>query len=289
MSVFYRVLISRKSAAKQIFVRLSRVIRISTSTYALPSLSSFAGASLRFWGWSRIEPVSNYLGTNLPRFKALGHYGWYDSSILNHGLLIVLVFVLFIALPLGTSGSIMMRLPMFIWKTSCEKPLYPPSLIKLYFGPATTFYAAVSILWFIGVFLFLYFFGLNADWLSILIVLLVFLMGVFNFAVPQLAYIRVVSSSEDMFMESIANHFSYAQFSDSSTDGIISGSSNRTLATKMIDNSNIQPLIHLLKHDDWVYPVHQTYIVVGLYLVSSLSGFLGWTQILEFVASHSTK
>lgn len=218
--------------------------------------------TLGFEYWSQVEAYSRALGTKLPRFEAFARYGWYDPQVARHGALIVIVFGFFIALPLGTAGSMILRLPLFLWRLSGSKPVLPPALVKIHFAPAASFYMRVSVLWLLGVFLFLYFFGLNKDWLSLGFVAVVFALAVVNFILPQIAYARVVSAAEDQFLELLGKHLAQ------STPVTLAG---RGLSSDFVQAINgVDSFMSLLKHEHWVYPIHHTYIVVGSFVASSV-------------------
>ena len=139
-------------------------------------------------------------------------------------------------------------------------------LIKTHFAPVTSFYATISLLWLLGVVLFAYFLGMNKDWLSISIVATFFALGVVNFVLPQIVYIRVVSASKDLFLGHLSERIlrgNVERGADEQEEG---------LSDQFFRNiSGMESLLPLLKHDQWVYPLHQTYIVVGAYLLSLLS------------------
>jgi len=234
-------------------------------------ICAFFVATGFFW-WSELEPFSRVIGTTLPRFEAFSQYGWYDESIAGHGALCVLVFSVFISLPLGTSGSIIIRLPLFLWRTSAYKPLLPPALIKMHFSLITSFYARVSFLWLMGVVLTVYFFGINKDWLSYGIVGMLFLFGLVNFAIPQIAYARVVDASEDLFIELLSKRI----LNSIPDRGAIMGDEERS--DRVLHSlSGMDPLIGLLTQEHWVYPLHQTYIIIGAYVLSLVS----WSHLIS--------
>jgi hypothetical protein len=153
----------------------------------------------------------------------------------------------------------------------------PPTLIKAHFSPATAFYAKISVLWLIGVGLLFYFFSPNRDWLSYSIVFAAFASGIINFSLPQIAYVRTVSSSEDHFLALLSRSFDEGQ-----TAAAIEGvGTQASQIHAQRDPNGMLLLLQLLKHDDWVYPLHQTYIVIGIYLISLGGSAIDWKRIVE--------
>ena len=222
-----------------------------------------------FLWWDVLKPFSDLVGTALPRLAPFEDNGWYHERNVNAGLIVTLVFIPFIAIPLGTSGSIIIRMPIYILRTSTYLPSIPPRLVKSYFSPLTTFYSIISISWLIGVILLFYLFGTNYDPLSCMFAVLPFLWGAFNFAVPQIAYIKVVSSSEEKYLNAIEQTLSPPQVAGSPT------AENLTSDEERNQWLEVSSLVHLLNHDDWVYPVHQTYAVVALYLAPLVGSAIG--------------
>jgi hypothetical protein len=103
-------------------------------------------------------------------------------------------------------------------------------------------------------------------------------MGITSFVTPQVAYVRTVGASEDKFLGLISKIFD----SDSRTDILKlfhgnDGSDNKP------KSDDLMILFELTKHDDWVYPLHQTYTVVGFYLMSIIGSILGWKKIANFL------
>ena len=160
-------------------------------------------AVLGFWYWEHIRIISDVMYTSLPRFTVFRIYGWYDKEIASYSLAIVVLYAMFIALPLGTSTSVMIRMPISLWKISKLRPLLPPLMVKSYFSDITSLYTRISISWLFGAFMMFYFFGLNDDVISYAIAFIFFILGVFTFFIPQVVYVKVVSGSEDRYFETI--------------------------------------------------------------------------------------
>lgn len=233
-------------------------------------------AALGCFFWNEINFISAEFGTILPRFQAFEKYDWYDETISAEFFAIQVIFLLFISPPLGTAASIMLRFPTFLWEISKKTPRYPPNLIKAYFAPAATFYAYVSVLWLLGVFLIYYFLGQNMDLFSDIGVAFAFLIGVINFYLPQVAYVRVVSASEQQLLDIISNFFN-AESSDNR------GNNNVMIQANSEESQRILALVNLMTHNEWVYPMHQTYAVVGIYLISLITSIIGWDQIRNYI------
>lgn len=221
--------------------------------------------------WPSIEQISNEVGTKLPRFNALSQHGWYDVSVQVHSLWIVLVFAFFVTLPLSTAISVTLRLPSFLWRVSQAPVLLPPLLIKAHFAPAASFYTTVSIIWIFGVLLIAYFVGMNEDWLSYFVVVIFFVSGVIIFATPQIIYARVASSSEEVYFDLLSQRILATSHSKEEFSEL-----DDTRAKILENMFEYGPAASYMTHDRWVYPLHQTYIVVAAYLVSLLvkSGYL---------------
>lgn len=226
--------------------------------------------------WDFIKPAAEAIGTSLPRFLYFQKYGWYIYEYRWFSFIIISTFLIFISVPLGTSASIILRFPIFLWKISGEMPKLPPSLIKVHFSPAASLYTVISVLWLCGASLIFYFFKPNNDWLSFLITFFIFLMGLVSFITPQVAYVRTVGASEDKFLGMLSE-----QFDKNIIDRLLYP--DKYTATEHDNSDNLILLFELTKHDDWVYPLHQTYTVVGFYLISIIGSILGWKKIAEYM------
>ncbi len=257
---------SRQASIREALARHSNFyhhMRASLIVFCICGLAAAAGSFF----WSSVSPVSRFFGTYLPRFEAFYSYGWYEDAIRVHGFFIIMIFSLFISFPLGTSASIILRLPTFLWKASSQTPLLPPSFIKMHFNPVATFYATVSIFWLAGVVLMLFFLGQNKDWPSLIVVIFTFLLGIINFTLPQIAYARVVSASEERFLGALSKRFRNRMEESTIRDD----REPRDIENMPLGVENFAAAMSLLKHDRWVYPIHQTYFVVGAYLFSAVS------------------
>jgi hypothetical protein len=87
---------------------------------------------------------------------------------------------------------------------------------------------------------------------------------VINFCIPQIADVRTVSASGDIFSEIISKRFSDRSLRDIVSQGL--NHDNRTHGG--VEAKELDLIVQLLRHDDWVYPLHQTYAVVGIYVIT---------------------
>lgn len=233
------------------------------------------GTVIAVWGVfpDLSEEVSTLVGLSPPRFTVLKSYGWYDEARRATLAFILLGYLIPISAVLGTSTSVLIRMPIFLWRISSAPPRYPPTLLKTYYSPAATFYTNISLLWLVGVGLLFYLFWSNHNILSYIIVISAFSAGLVNLAVPQLAYLRSVSLSEDRYLDIISQN--------------IPQPANCTDTTKRESESEFKQsvgvIVSLMKSDDWVYPVHQTYVVVGTYMFSLAGTLIGWDKLFRFV------
>ncbi len=122
----------------------------------------------------------------------------------------------------------------------------------------------------------LYLFGLNKDMISYSCVIGIFVLGLITFILPQVVYIRVVSASEDLYCQIIKRRFSSSNPNLGTSEGVI-----RALRDEIPDIGEMGSLVNLLNYDQWVYPLHQTYIVVGMYALSLIS----YNQAISIVKS----
>jgi hypothetical protein len=234
-------------------------------------------AAAGFLWWPKIFWLSDLLNMHFPRFRSLESYGWYDDSLKYYSLFISLVFLLFIAPTLGTAASNILRLPLFLLSISKAVPKVPPALVKLHFTSAAHFYTVISFLWLFGVFLLYLFFSPNEDWPGFFLVGLTLLFGLFNFSVPQIAYIRTISRSEDLYLNLVADNFA-----DRKNNALSQRLQYPSSYGFPADRTNdMLLLIHLLKHDQWVYPLHQTYFIVVAYMVSLSGWIFDWSMVLR--------
>jgi hypothetical protein len=227
-----------------------------------------------FYFWAYIRPFSELLGTCLPRFVAFSKYNWYSADSTKCGLIIVLIYLIFISIALGTSTSIMIRMPKLLLRVRRLNPSLPPRLVKYCFAPTASLYAWISVLWLVGAICLLYFFGLNGDWLSYACVIGPFLLGLFAFSLPQIAYVHIVFAAEERYSEAIKNRLAPIPLASAPMSSTIR-------QTDCSQANELVPLLELLTHDQWVYPLHQTYIVVGMYALS----FVSYSKLLALMAS----
>lgn len=222
----------------------------------------FGITAFSFLHWDIIEPISSFIGTQLPRFESFNTYGWYNDAKAFHGFLIVFVFSIFISASLGTATPLIIRMPIFLYHLTKRQPQLPPKLIKIHFSRVSKFFVTISLLWSFGVLLIYGFAIQNDDWLTTLIIIVYAALGVINFLVPQLTYLHSVRKSEVSILSAMSTYFEASPFSDSiekMRDGQISGLQH--LPEK-------ESLLTLMQHDRVVYPLHQAYLVVIVYLVS---------------------
>ena len=212
-------------------------------------------------------------------YDTLRYYGWYRHDLIAQGFSIYLIFCLFVSIPLGTATSIVLRLQKFLWEVSKLQPKLPPALIKLHFSSAASYYTVISISWLFGVYLIYLFFDGFSTASGVVVVVFLFLLGIINFSVPQIAYVRVISSAENEFLNLLSDNFNVTLNSLSIVEDI----NEQRYNFRTLQNSHDLLVVQMLKHDDWVYPVHQTYIVIGIYMLSALGSLIGWSRIVALV------
>lgn len=248
-------------------------VRAASLIFILSSLTAATGV----YFWPEIQPYSEFIGTYLPRFRSLETNGWYDQAVASYTLLILFTFIAFITTVLGTSASIMLRLPVFLWRIADEEPGVFPAIIKFHYAPAATFYTVISILWLSGVALMFYFLGRNNDWLSYAIVIVAFIFGLINFSVPQIAYSKTVVRSEQLFLNQIRGRL-----------GALPDCFNFRAVEedkRGLDAIQLDSLIQLMKRDEWVYPIHQTYMLAISYVASLVGTLIGWKRLYAIISS----
>ena len=249
-------------------------LRSAFIIYVIAFLAAASGA------YNLID-LSNYSIT-LPRFSAFAKNGWYDQGLEVTFLMIMAIYLIPISAALGTSASIILRMPIFLWRASERTPRYPPNLIKMHFTPAASFYARISILWLIGTILVFYFLKSNKDFISYAVILAIFLLGLLNFFIPQIAYVRTIAKAEDRFQSNLLSHFSEHAIESTLPEG--EGAESLVSAQRQhADATSLQLMVQLLRYDDWVYPLHQTYGVIGVYVTSLVGSIVGWSKILNFI------
>jgi hypothetical protein len=242
-------------------------LRASAIIFFLCALTAASG----FLAWPNLQPLSNLFATRMPIFDALASHGWYDKPVAAYSFTIVLLFALFISATLGTSASIMIRLPRFLLEVASRKPVLPPNLIKNHFSPVTSFYTTVSILWLVCCALVAYFIGANDDILSRSIPGILIVAGLINFILPQFMYMRVISKSEDIFLNLISKWLLQRGpevMSDTAPD-----------PSRLKELADIEAMLSFVQHDDWVYPLHQTYSVIGTAVLS----LVGWEAVRSYL------
>lgn len=240
---------------------------------------SLVAAVLGSFLWDWVEPISNALHTQLPRFEAFAKHGWYDDGNNTLGFLAIALFTPWIGISLGTSASIFIRMPLFFWEVQKQEVVLPPALIKSKFSAATDFYTVISVFWILGVFALLYFFGQNKDALSLIIVVVTFGFGIVNFFIPQFCYVRIVSSAEDRLLNESALAFARSE------PARILGSDNAADGSQGVSAPGMMLLLRLAQHDNWVYPMHQTYIILGSYAIPIGLTLVNWEAIVQFAWS----
>ncbi len=222
-----------------------------------------------FW-FAAIAPYTHALHLTLPRLAAFDQHGWYDHVDAVYSFIILSVFALFVCAPLATAGSVMLRMPLLLLRSSKWTPAVPPLLVKAHFAPLTSFYTRTSLAWSGGAILIGLLLLPNSDWLSVLIVVFIFLLGIVNFFLPQVVYERVVTKSEAVYVDMMS----------ALLHSVPSGRPNELDAESQFAMlAKLDPVTSLLTRDRWVYPLHQTYLVLASYLLS----LLGWDQITKII------
>jgi hypothetical protein len=215
--------------------------------------------------WKHINTFVPFFGTGLPRLAAFSDNGWYRDELLHITLAIKAIYVFSIALPLGTAMSVIVRLPLFFYSIWGLPVKLPPKLIKTHYTNATVFYSIISLFWITGTIGFVYLFGNGGDYASASIVFSLIALGIVTFLAPQISYMKAVSDSEKKYLSELADLF--VEIGSIST---ISNNSAKEANDSKILTDRAGMISDLLLHDSWVYPYHQTMVVVGTYVLSSI-------------------
>lgn len=207
-----------------------------------------------FFFWSEVEGIVEGARLDLLRPLAFASNGWYQDEASIAGFAIVSIYSAFVFWPLATAASVISKMPAFMLRCSRFKTCVPPRLIKPLFAKATSFYSRISLVWIVGVVLFILLFEGEDDWLSMLILVCLFAFGLVVFIVPQVVYARVISRSEYYWFDRITSAIGSEQEPEGSR-----------LGPQILFSD------FLMTHDTWVYPIHHTYVIGLGYLLSFIS------------------
>lgn len=221
-------------------------------------LLAAALAVVGFFFPEAVEFMKEYTGVSTLRFIDFQTAGWYDPGLAMKAFPVTLLFALFISIPLATGYRLISRMPFLLLKTARNPVTIMPRFIKTNFAELTAFYTRVSLLWTVGAFLIAVLFRGETALVIKLFVGILLAFGVVNFVVLQCIYAIVVGKAEFVWLEKASEAV-------------------KTLCKSQTDNSvnqmdfvlKIEP--YYLEYDKWVYPVHDTYVIV-LAQVASLVG-----------------
>ncbi|NOX51984.1 MAG: hypothetical protein GXP16_15820 [Gammaproteobacteria bacterium] len=228
--------------------------RLHLRGYVFALLLAELFIAVGFFGWDSVTAFVQQTGLTLLRPEAFESNGWYREDAAETGFTIVTVYSIFLFWPLATAISVIGRMPIFMIRTAKLPTSLPPRLVKSLFSTAAGFYTRVSLVWAFGVILFILLFVGDDDWLSTTILVALFVFGLLVFIVPQVAYARVIASSEQACYGSIMSELD----------------SKRSSIDEMMAVVSRYPDF-FMAHDTWVYPIHQTYVVVLGYALSIIS------------------
>ncbi|MGB2913378.1 MAG: hypothetical protein WBB81_07445 [Pyrinomonadaceae bacterium] len=195
------------------------------------------------------EFLNRYLGISTLRFLDFQTAGWYGSEVATKAFFVTLLFALFISLPLATGYRLISRMPWLLLQMARSPVTTMPRFIKTNFANLTAFYTRVSVVWIACATLIVVLFRGDSSYAIRSFLIMLLILGVVNFIVPQLIYANVVVKAELHWLK-IAYHSVEKNF-DSNSD-------------KSSDDSSsvlkIEP--YYLAYDRWVYPVHETYLII---------------------------
>lgn len=222
-----------------------------------------------FIGWNQLNPQNFGLSTTFPRFSVFEREGWYLPGNQYAGLAITLSYVPWIAAPLATATRIISRMTLHIYRARRLTPRYPPMMIKAHFKRISQFYVIVGLGWLSGSALLFFLIGTNADLLSLGVASVPIILGIVTMLTPQVTYLTIAEKSNEMASAAIKKGL---QLHSEEFNAAISSHWDRTSA-----------VLQTLKFDNWVYPVHQTYLVIATYVLAGLGYLNGWSiPLLKF-------
>lgn len=132
---------------------------------------------------------------------------WYDDPFLWTKFLIFAFFVLVVASIVITSIRILIVNIFFLLDLS-RLPVIPiANLVRIRLYLLTRIYYYTTLAWFVGVSLFGLMLFKTLDWLSVSVLLLISLIGLFTFITPQIIYNRLLSKSQSLATNWIFSSF----------------------------------------------------------------------------------
>jgi hypothetical protein len=211
-----------------------------------------------FWSKEIDALFPRWPWAHLFRFADFREAGWYESPNRFIALLLTWLFALWACLPLATAHRIMKKMPQVL-KLCAEKPItILPRLIKGHFAPLTAFYTRVTILWSLGVLLFLLLFRANHNWLFWICSVFLIGKGIRIFVAPQRVYSRVSTRAANCWLDKVTEK----------CRELIAPKQQSPIASGSLLNMSG----YFFSYDHWVYPIQETYAVLVAQLIS-LSGF----------------
>jgi hypothetical protein len=146
----------------------------------------------------------NLLSLELTSFKV---NDWYEQPFLSAKFFLFMYFIIIICCLLITSFRLLF-VNFFFLLDILRLPIIPiPNLIRLRMGDLSNLYLSTSFNWFIGVSLFGVMLFTALDWLSVSVLLLISLVGLLTFLIPQIIYSKMLYKSQQ-----IATHWIFSSF-----------------------------------------------------------------------------
>lgn len=146
----------------------------------------------------------NLLSLELTSFKI---NGWYDQPFLNAKFFLFAYFIIIISSLLITAFRLLF-INFFFLLDILKLPIIPiPNLIRSRMSDLSSLYLSISFNWFIGVSLFGVLLFTALDWLSISVLLIISLIGLITFLIPQFIYSKMLYKSQQ-----IATHWIFSSF-----------------------------------------------------------------------------
>lgn len=191
---------------------------------------------------------------------------WYRPEYRSIAFAITMLFAMWASIPLGTAYRLMLRMPGILIRCSKKGSTLFPRLIKLHFGPLTSFYTRICFFWSLGVILLVLLFRGNNNWFFLVAIGFLTILGIVNFGVPQFIYGRVAGEAGDYWLERAGQELGQL----STRKELEQKGPGNTLPPGGILNVDN----YFFTHDRWVYPINETYFVAAAQLASLVIGLL---------------
>jgi hypothetical protein len=211
-------------------------------------LLAFAVAYIGFFSPGAEVFLKRYLGITTLRFTDFQTAGWYEPGVATKAFPITLLFALFISFPLATGYRLISRMPWLLLQTARNSVTMMPRFIKAKFAKLTAFYTIVSLIWTVGATLIAVLFRGGASFTIRAFLIALVMLGVINVVVPQVIY-AIVAVKAEVFWLGHANR---------AVEKRCNSQSNKSNGMDFV--LEIDP--YYLEYDKWVYPVHETYLIV---------------------------